>query len=72
MSASERRKEGKGKKKRKEKNGKKGASKWSRLGFLLLQALAGAEPTALYKTEMGGPRNPYLPKPSALRSPKQN
>lgn len=64
----ERRKE----RKRKEKKMERKGLAISRAGraFLLLQGLVGAEPTALWKAEMGGHRNPYLPNSISPQRPK--
>lgn len=62
------------KKKERERNGENGkneAGKQVEPAGLPISAGAGeAEPTALWKAEMGGPRNPYLPNPISPQRPK--
>lgn len=51
-------------------NGKNEAGKQVVAGLPTSAGAGEAEPTALWKAEMGGPRNPYLPNPISPQRPK--
>lgn len=51
-------------------NGKNEAGKQVVAGLPTSAGAGKAEPTALWKAEMGGPRNPYLPNPISPQRPK--